>query len=149
MALLGCSSLRSCLKLLPSQGARSSASLRALRRFSAGADQEPRAVRTALAGETDRFGGVTVRHLPPQLSQTSFSSALRGTAPARHVPLQSIAPNTVQLHPSVSINVNNLKCICRFLLINKNITPNRQHCLNPPPFHYLIFCFQKPEFLVF
>ncbi|XP_072549663.1 nucleoside diphosphate-linked moiety X motif 6 isoform X1 [Salminus brasiliensis] len=77
MAVFSSALLRPFLNLLPAKGARSSASLRWLRRFSAGPDAEPRPVRALLRGETDRFGGVTVRHLPAQVSEATFSCMLR------------------------------------------------------------------------
>ncbi|KAG9263772.1 nucleoside diphosphate-linked moiety X motif 6 [Astyanax mexicanus] len=76
MAVFG-SALRRSLLTLPAQGARSTASLQWLRRLSAGPDAEPRTVSALLPGVTDRFGGVTVRHLPPQISESAFSSMLR------------------------------------------------------------------------
>ncbi|KAL7861095.1 hypothetical protein AOLI_G00174440 [Acnodon oligacanthus] len=77
MAIFSSAVLRSVLNLMPTPCSRSSGSLRWLRRFSAGPGPEPRAVRALLSGESDRYGGVTVRHLPGQISESTFSSMLR------------------------------------------------------------------------
>ncbi|KAI4888102.1 hypothetical protein NFI96_018446, partial [Prochilodus magdalenae] len=77
MAVLGSVLQRFLPNLLPTYASRSTACLRWLRRFCAGPGPEPRAVRALLSGESDRYGGVTVRHLPDQISESTFSSVLR------------------------------------------------------------------------
>ncbi|XP_066498475.1 nucleoside diphosphate-linked moiety X motif 6 [Hoplias malabaricus] len=76
MAVFSSAVLRSFRKFLPAQSCRRSASSPWVRRCSAGPDPEPRALRALLHGETDRYGGVTVRQLPLHMSEDTFSSML-------------------------------------------------------------------------